>query len=117
MYRAKGGSTVDRRSSEALAYRRLYKTSLWARIRASQLSAKPLCEWCERKGIITVATVCHHETPHKGDREKFFAGPFLSLCQRHHDSEAQQIERLGYSKAIGEDGWPIDQAHPANAKQ
>jgi len=29
----------------------------------------------------------------------------------------QGIEKLGYSKQIGLDGWPVDPAHPANKKR
>lgn len=104
----------DRRSPEAQAYRRLYKTAQWQRIRAHQLSTKPLCEWCEKEGRITPATVCHHETPHRGDMAKFYAGPFVSLCAPHHDNDASEIERKGYSTATGEDGFPLDPMHPAN---
>lgn len=106
---------IDRRSPEAKEYRKLYKTTRWARIRANQLRAKPLCEWCEAKGHIVPASVCHHEIPHKGDRTKFFAGPFVSLCPRCHDTDAQAIEARGHSVQIGYDGWPIDPHHPANA--
>jgi len=105
----------DRRSPEAQAYRKLYKTALWQSTRLAQLQRKPLCEWCRAKGIITAATVCHHETPHKGDRAKFYAGPFISLCAPCHDTEAAQIERRGFTTNIGLDGWPTHEDHPANS--
>jgi hypothetical protein len=35
----------------------------------------------------------------------------LSLCGPHHSSIAQQIETLGYSRAIGADGFPVDVEH------
>ncbi len=105
----------DSRSSDALAYRRLYKTKRWAKIRARQLQTHPLCQWCEAKGRIVAATVCHHDDPkQKNSPATFFLGPFTSLCAPCHDSMAQQIERIGYSKAVGEDGWPTDERHPVN---
>jgi len=56
--------------------------------------------------------VVHHERPHKGDLEIFWSGPFEALCKPCHDGDAQQQERIGYSKAIGVDGLPIDPNHP-----
>jgi 5-methylcytosine-specific restriction protein A len=104
----------DRRSKEAQHYRRLYKTARWAAVRLAQLSRKPLCEWCDKRGIIRAATVCHHAEPHKGNSVKFHAGPFVSLCAPCHDTEASGIEARGYSNEIGKDGWAIDPRHPAN---
>lgn len=98
----------DQRSAEALTYRRWYKTARWRAIRAAQLSAHPLCAYCQQQGIVTVATVCDHATPHKGDPVKFWSGPFLSLCKAHHDSTKQSEERQSKPKAvIGVDGWPM----------
>lgn len=106
---------VDRRSPEAQAYRKLYKTARWQIIRQHQLSTNPLCEWCEKKGRTTAATVAHHTEPHRGDKAKFFDSANLtSLCAPCHDIDAGTIERQGYSNAIGQDGWPIDNNHPAN---
>lgn len=107
----------DYRSPEAREWRKLYKTARWQALRTLQLQRKPLCEWCEAKGLIVVATVAHHSEPHKGDLAKFYGVPLVSLCAPCHDTDAQSIERTGYSKAIGSDGWPTDPRHPANAKQ
>lgn len=107
----------DYRSAEAAEYRKLYKSPRWRVIRAHQLQAEPLCRMCKAQKRITAATVCDHIEPHKGDVEKFFAGPFQSLCKPHHDGEKQSDERLGYSKEIGMDGWPVDDLHPVNRKR
>jgi len=99
----------DLRSEEAAAYRKLYKTARWKRIRAAQLYVEPLCQRCGEEGRITVATVCHHTDPKtKASEQTFFAGPFMSLCQPCHDGPIQSEERTGRRKpAIGVDGWPI----------
>ena len=73
----------------------------------------PLYQRCSRQGKVVPATVVHHVEPHRGDMQKFFGGPFESLCAQCHNSAAQSEERLGYS--IGADGWPVDPRHPANA--
>lgn len=61
------------------------------------------------------SAVVHHLKPHKGDPDLFYSLDNLqSLCKKHHDSDAQSVESRGYSVEVGEDGWPIDPAHPAN---
>jgi hypothetical protein len=73
--------------------RRLYSTIRWARIRMAQLSAEPLCRMCAERGGVTPATVCDHATPHRGDADRFWDGPFQSLCAPCHNSDKQRAER------------------------
>jgi len=104
----------DRRSPEAAQYRKLYKTSAWAKTRESQFRKQPLCEWCKVRGRIVAAAVCHHVSQSQKLRpETFFAGPFTSLCKDCHDGRAQQIEVRGYSTEVGADGFPIHPKHPS----
>jgi len=37
-----------------------------------------------------------------------------SLCAHCHNSTKQSEERLGYSRGVGPDGYPIDPRHPTN---
>lgn len=108
----------DRRSAEAAEYRKLYNTRRWRDIRASQLCHEPSCRMCAAAGRLTPATVCDHIEPHRGDIDKFWNGPFQSLCDqdpwRCHSRGKQSEEVLGYSKVIGADGWPTDGRHPFN---
>jgi hypothetical protein len=98
----------DQRSPEALEYRKWYKTARWRSLRIAQLTARPLCRYCQDQGHVTPATICDHAEPHRGDPVKFWSGPFISLCKPHHDSSKQSEERLGRSQAaIGVDGWPV----------
>lgn len=100
----------DYRSAEARAYRPLYKTAQWLRIRDAQLSVHPLCVMCEEEGRVTAATVCDHIAPHKGDFARFYAGPFQSLCASHHSRHKQSEERTGRARPVtGVDGWPLGQ--------
>jgi 5-methylcytosine-specific restriction protein A len=107
---------IDKRSEQASAYRKLYKTARWLARRARQLRDKPLCERCERRGRIAPATVADHVKPHRGDVELFFRGALQSLCDSCHSSAKQSEESRGYSREIGSDGWPVDPKHPANRK-
>jgi 5-methylcytosine-specific restriction enzyme A len=89
-----------------------YGTARWLRRRARQLKSHPLCAMCEARGIITPATICDHVVPHHGDRNKFEFGKLQSLCVDCHDVDKRQVERLGFSRRIGADGWPTDPKHP-----
>jgi hypothetical protein len=62
------------------------------------------------------ATICDHVEPHHGDRNKFWSGPFQSLCKRCHDSAKRFAETRGYRPDVGLDGWPLDPRHPVYAR-
>jgi hypothetical protein len=109
-------SRDDRRSPEAKTYRRMYKSARWQNIRKQQLAKHPLCNRHLRQGRIVKATTVHHVEPHRGDEAKFFGGPFESLCDSCHNSDAQQQEVRGYSTEVGPDGWPLDSNHPVHKK-
>ena len=105
----------DRRSAEAAAYRKLYRTTRWLKIRKAQLAAHPLCRYCQQQGRTTAATICDHEHPHRGDPVAFYAGPFVSLCKDHHDGLAQHRDVHGYLKGADTSGRPVDPSHPWNS--
>lgn len=123
-------SPIDQRSAEAQAYRRLYKTARWQRTRQAHLAEEPLCRMCSGRGLVNDGSlrpdgtrqpdprrrflVVDHVEPHRGDEERFFAGPFQTLCPDDHDRRKQAEEHRGFANDVGLDGWPIDPAHPAN---
>ena len=85
----------------------LYQNNAWKAIRKEQLQKQPLCEFCLARGRITSATVCDHIEPHRGDLERFWSGPFQSLCGPCHSTDKQRIENGSDAKPfIGVDGWP-----------
>lgn len=104
----------DNRSPEAQAYRNLYKTAAWRRIRDRQLDREPICRMCANEGVFVPATVCDHVTPHRGNVAAFWAGPFQSLCNRCHSSRKQAEEVRGFSLEVDQYGFPVDPSHPAN---
>ncbi len=48
---------------------------------------------CEAEGRLNLATVCDHVTPHRGNPDRFWNGPFQSLCVTHHNRDKQREER------------------------
>jgi hypothetical protein len=123
----------DYRSEEAAEYRRLYKSPRWKATRARHLADEPLCRFCLARGIINDGSltntgarqqdprrrflVCDHVEPHKGDVEKFFAGPFQTLCPDDHDIVKQQLEVRGYIVGCDAAGRPLSPDHPWNRRR
>lgn len=68
---------------------------------------------CRAKGLVYAANVCDHVVPHHGDPKLFWDSTNLqSLCAGCHDAGKRQVERSGFSRAIGPSGWPEDPRHP-----
>ena len=110
-----GPGRRDARSEASAAYRHLYRTARWRRLRLAQLAAHPLCASCLTMGRTTPASVCNHaDKAAKATPEGFYAGPFTSLCALHHDSTQQREERRGYQIGCGLDGTPNDPRHHWN---
>ena len=109
-------SMTDHRSPEAAAYRHLYRSSAWQRHRWAILVRDQFtCQSCGKLEGKTSQLVADHKTPHRGDLDLFWSQANLwTLCKPCHDRDKQSEERTGYSKAIGDDGWPTDHRHPAN---
>lgn len=105
-------------------WHRWYSTARWQKIRARQLQAEPLCAMCITVDLVTLASVCDHTEPHRGDQVKFWGGPFQSLCQHHHNSTKQSHEKGGSApveaprrKGSDINGWPLDANHPWRANR
>jgi 5-methylcytosine-specific restriction enzyme A len=91
---------------------KLHNKARWHRVARLQLLHEPLCRMCLADGRVEPATVADHIEPHHGDVNKFWLGKLQSLCRHCHESRKKFIERRGYDKAIGIDGWPSDPRHP-----
>ena len=103
----------DQRSPEASAYRMWYQQKVWKLAREMQLGKEPLCEWCAARGVVTPATVVNHVIPHKGNWLLFIdPDNHASVCKACHDGPIAEVERKGYNRDIGLDGWPTDPRHP-----
>lgn len=96
--------------------KRLAKTKRYEVRRKQQLDDFPLCQFCEKKGLVVAAELADHVIPHRGDEELFLNGELQSLCWPCHSSRKQSEEApvliKGYSNEVGEDGWPVDPNNP-----
>ena len=102
--------TDNRRSPEALAWRRMYNNRTWKALRQAHLASEPTCRFCLEVSRVTVGRVVDHIEPHKGDPAKFYDPLNLqTLCVLHHNSSKQREERTGRRvQAIALDGWPVE---------
>jgi len=105
----------DRQRRNDRPWRAWYKLPRWHRIRMRQLAEEPSCRMCKAEGRgLVPATVVDHVERHNGDPVKFWRGPFQSLCAPCHNGPKQSEESRGFSRDIGDDGWPVDPRHPFN---
>jgi 5-methylcytosine-specific restriction protein A len=95
-------------------WHKLYHTKRWVRLRKFHLAKQPCCVMCEASGFDIAGNVVDHIVPPRGDLALFWDPKNLqTLCHPHHSSSKQQVEKRGYLKDIGTDGWPVDVAnHP-----
>lgn len=96
-------------------WRAWYKTARWQKLRWSILLRDLFaCQTCKRVEADTSKLVCDHVEPHRGDEQKFWSGPFQTLCKDCHDRVKQSEERRGYSVGNDVNGRPLDRRHPWN---
>lgn len=97
------------------AWKHLYNTALWKKLRLNQLTKSPICCYCEKQGRIEAATVVDHIKPHKGDEILFYNPRNLqSMCKQHHDSTKAREENKGVQIGCDSNGFPIDPNHHWN---
>lgn len=99
------------------AWRKMYKTAKWRRLREAQLRKAPLCQCPHHKGLdpAAVADVVDHITPHRGDARLFHDPRNLQSMQKQcHDQFKQQQEKggAGFWRGCGANGEPLDKSHP-----
>lgn len=100
-----------------------YSTARWQRLRKVKLSAKPLCEDCERTGRITPASHVDHVKAISNGGAAFPAVEGLrSLCPSCHSAKTARGKEAGAVRSTkprrGCDvhGNPLDAEHPWQGK-
>jgi len=94
-----------------------YSTAAWARLRAAKLSAAPLCEPCEWRGVQRAAEAVDHVVAiAKGGPAFPPLDQLHSMCWPCHSIKTAALDRRGGKgvalKGCGVDGLPLDAAHP-----
>jgi 5-methylcytosine-specific restriction protein A len=89
----------------------LYHTQRWRNLRNAHIKAHPLCSRCESLGRVRAAACVDHHPPHGGSVERFWRGPFRSLCNACH-GRVRADQRRGYENRFNPDGSPADPRHP-----
>jgi len=88
------GSLVrdEEKCGDCAQWRALYGRKDWKLLRISKMADSPLCELCERKGEVSVATECHHLVPFMSGEtaaeklELFFGWDNLAaVCKTCHE--------------------------------
>lgn len=80
----------------------MINSARWRVLRKRRLEAHPVCEYCERDGIVTAATEVHHHAPVESgtsaaEREMlmFSYGNLRALCHRCHVQAHVEMGRSG----------------------
>lgn len=94
-----------------------YGTARWQRLRMCKLSTSPLCEPCERRGVVRPASHVDHvrSIASGGDPFPSLDG-LMSMCPGCHSIKTAAVDRPGGKgvrfKGASLDGTPIDPSHP-----
>lgn len=87
------------------------QSARWQRLRARILAERPLCAYCARRGIVTIATDVDHISGDPSDNRR---ENLQSLCHECHSTKTQH-ERAGTPMpGVDANGWPLDPRHPWN---
>lgn len=65
-----------------------YHSVAWRNARSVQLTEHPLCQECEKKGIITPATLVDHIKPINEGGSKLDPHNLQSLCDKCHNKKS-----------------------------
>lgn len=73
-----------------------YTRKAWRSLRKSKLFENPLCEECQKNGVITSATVVDHDKPRRlrPDLELEYSN-LRSLCESCHNTKSAKEGRGG----------------------
>jgi len=75
------------------------------------LSENPLCVMCKRQGKVKGSYIVDHIEPHRGNVDKFWAGPFQALCKECHDRHKKMEEQGGVAMGCDKEGYPLSGGH------
>lgn len=65
-----------------------YQSQQWRRVRASFLADHPLCEECQKRGLVVAARVVDHIVPINEGGERYDPRNFQALCDKCHNKKS-----------------------------
>lgn len=65
-----------------------YNSWPWRKLRKRFLESNPLCVYCNKAGIVSVATVVDHIIPINKGGERLNEQNLQPLCEHHHNSKS-----------------------------
>lgn len=72
-----------------------YNSSQWRKLRKRYITEFPLCEVCERSGVVRAASVVDHIKPSRLFPESRTEWSNLqAMCKKHHDTKSQIESRM-----------------------
>lgn len=90
----------DQQARRMKPWKAWYNLKRWKDLRLSILLRDDFtCQLCGHLENNTALLVCDHVDPHRGDPEKFWNGPFQTLCQECHVVHKQSQEQGGVAHA------------------
>lgn len=92
-----------------------YATKAWRDLRRAKLSAKPVCEACEKRGVVVLAKAVDHVVAINKGGEPFppLTG-LMALCEPCHNAKTNAVDHPNASgfrralKGFDAEGNPID---------
>jgi 5-methylcytosine-specific restriction protein A len=67
-------------------HRKVYKTAAWARFRLLRLSQQPICQACDRKGLLSPSVDVHHIVPLRDGGQPYSIANTECLCHSCHSA-------------------------------
>lgn len=90
--------------------KQIYNSANWQRLRKRKLATTPICEVCEKAGVLTPATVVDHITAMtKGGHAFPQLSELMSMCVACHNSKTN-VER-SLRRGCDINGLPLDPRH------
>lgn len=82
-----------------IAYDEVYNTDKWKKLRVLKLMKNPLCERCEKEGIVKPALDVHHKITILKDISKAFdEDNLMSLCRKCHIKIHDEMRKQKYDE-------------------
>ena len=95
----------------------IYNSREWRELRIQKLRANPLCEVCEREGIVTAAHAVHHRHPIEESTSKaemrkwaFMWDNLVSVCDAchakiHKEMKSNSKQNVAHRRQLAHDRW------------